>query len=65
MYLPTVLNNLILDYFWSHKMYLRRVKVHREMYNNRIMREMVSFYSVFNTITVELLFEHSEHMINE
>ena len=54
MKLPKVLEDLILDYYWSHRTFMQTQRLHRDLRYMHMIHEMRIFYSVFNTITVEL-----------
>ena len=59
MRLPTDLRELILDYYWSHKMFECKRRLHYEMIRRNALQEMRLFYSIFNTITVELMYNNN------
>ena len=54
MRLPKVLQDIILDYYWSHKTYLRLQRALRTLRVNAKMAQMRRFYTIFSTIAIEL-----------
>ena len=63
MRLPDVLKELILDFYWSHKIYMCRQRIHTELQKVHVRNEMRLFYSIFNTITVQLLLDNNNEEI--
>ena len=51
---PRVLEDLILDYAWSHHMFMLKVDMHAQLQKLKMLEEMRLFYSVFTTITTEM-----------
>ena len=55
MKLPKDLEDLILDYYWSYRLFRLKQRLHQELKYMHVIHEMRIFYSVFNTITLELV----------
>ena len=47
MKLPKELEALILDYYWSHRIYELKVSLHSEIRHLWLLREVNLFYDVF------------------
>lgn len=52
--LPKVLEDIILDYAWSHHTFNLRVEMHQQLRHLHMLQEMKVFYNVFHTITMEM-----------
>ena len=52
--LPVDIQNLILDYYWSHKVYLLKRKCLKQLNFNRFFREVNTYYDMYHTITLNL-----------
>ena len=55
MRLPKDLEELILDYYWSNRLFRLKQRLHQELRYTHLIHEMRIFHSVFNTITLELV----------
>ena len=58
--LPPELKDIILDYYWSHRMYLIRKKVMRELRMSRYFVQVMSFYELYHHINVSITFPHPD-----
>ena len=65
MKLPKDVEELIMDYYWSHKIFELKTEIHRDLKKFHMLHEMRIFYSVFNTITVELIHNPEHTILNE
>ena len=55
--MPPELVSLIMDYYWSHKTYRVKQKVHNEMLMNMFFKDVRNFYELYRTLTVYVLEE--------
>ena len=55
--LPTDIRDLILDYWWGHKMYVLKKELLRELSKSRFFNQVFSFYEIYHHIQISF---HSE-----
>ena len=46
MLLPKTVENIILDYYWSHRMFVLKLKLHQEVIFVRLRRELQLFWNI-------------------
>ena len=62
--LPKVVEDLVLDYYWSHKTYKRKQKMHQELKKIIMIHEMHVFHRIFSSFNVHLsLMAHLQHNV--
>ena len=54
--LPTELKGIILDYYWSHRMYLSHARVMRELKLSRYFIQVMSFYELYRHFNISVTF---------
>ena len=47
MKLPGELQNIIMDYYWSHWVYERRQLIHQQLHHIHMLEEVKLFYRIF------------------
>ena len=52
--LPRDIKNIILDYYYSYKMYIAKQNLLRELRFSSFFHQVVGFYELFNTITLNI-----------
>ena len=52
--LPTDIRDLILDYWWGHKMYVLKKQLLRELSKSRFFNQVFSFYELYHHIQIRL-----------
>ena len=50
--MPRVIEELIMDYYWSAIMYDHKKRIHRELKHLHTIAEMKVFFEIWNTITI-------------
>ena len=50
--IPREIEDIILDYYWSHKIYEQKRQIHYEMRYMHTMAEMKVFFDIWATITI-------------
>ena len=52
--LPRDIKNIILDYYYSYKMYIAKQNLLRELRFSSFFHQVVGFYELFHTITLNI-----------
>ena len=47
MRIPKVIREIILDYYWSHRIYEQKQKMHQHIRHLWLLREVHVFYNIF------------------
>jgi len=50
MKLPKVLVELILDFYWSHRIFIQKQCIHRELLHLYNLHELKEFYVILNSM---------------
>lgn len=53
--LPREIKRIIFDYYYSHKMFVLKKKLFRELQFNDFFRQIRCFYEVYHHITLSVL----------
>ena len=61
--MPPELQHIILDYYWSLKIWELKQKLHREIKHLHMLQEMRLFYRVFYTINITVQNEEDETLL--
>ena len=52
--LPKDIKNLIIDYYYSYKMYKAKQKVLCELRLSSFFHQVISFYEIYHSITIDI-----------
>ena len=52
--IPHVIEELIMEYYWSAKIYDLKTRIHRELRHLHTMAEMSVFFDIWSTITIPI-----------
>ena len=53
--LPPDVESIIIDYYWSQRMYLQRKELHGELLMNFFFKEVRSFYDLYRTLSIYVI----------
>ena len=54
MRLPKDIKNLILDYYYSYKVYIAKENLLRELRFSSFFHQVISFYEIYHSITIDI-----------